>query len=110
MRQERPWVNWRRHLLLFGSGESDFIGSLWKKGICPPRAGRPRDTESTSERTAEILFIGMLLGRFGSRAQSSAAKILPHKADSGQDNLRSNDKKGTCKEQGGNHRPIDILL
>src|SRR5260370_41214575 len=99
MRQERPWVNWRRHLLLFGSGESDFIGSLWKKGICPPRAGRPRDTESTSERTAEILFIGMLLGRSRSRAQSSAAKMLPHKADYCHDNFISTYTQGTRIEE-----------
>src|SRR5579864_9617205 len=33
MRQERPSENWRRHLLLFGSGESDFIANLKREGF-----------------------------------------------------------------------------
>src|SRR5713226_9319436 len=45
MRQERPSVNWRRHLLLFGSGESDCIGNLWKEWICH------RDTETANDGT-----------------------------------------------------------
>src|SRR6266852_5501619 len=39
MRQERPSVNWRTHLLLFGSWESDFIGNLRKEWICPAYHG-----------------------------------------------------------------------
>src|SRR6266446_6440832 len=57
MRQERPSENWRRHLLLFGSGESGFIGNLKREWICPPEAGRPRDTESTETANDETLLM-----------------------------------------------------
>src|SRR5260221_10169706 len=39
MRQERPSENWRRHLLLLESVESDFIGNLRKERICPAYEG-----------------------------------------------------------------------
>src|SRR6266849_10697406 len=52
MRQERPSVNWRRHLLLFGSGESDFIENLKREWICH------RDTESTETANGGTLLMG----------------------------------------------------
>src|SRR6266404_5393253 len=52
MRQERPSENWRRHLLLLESWESDCIGNLTKEGFAPPhnggqaqRHGEHRDSE-----------------------------------------------------------------
>src|SRR6266478_6241396 len=53
MRQERPSENWRRHLLLFGSRESDFIGDLWREGICPPRAGRRTETRRAQRQVTK---------------------------------------------------------
>src|SRR6266849_7952749 len=55
MRQERPSVNSRRHLLLFGSSESDFIGDLRKEGFAT-EARRTR-----RQRTGRKLSRGMLL-------------------------------------------------
>jgi hypothetical protein len=45
----RPSENWRRHLLLLGSSESEFITNLkGKKGFArKPRRVGTRDTEST---------------------------------------------------------------
>ncbi len=54
MRQVRPSVNWRRHLLLFGSRESDFIGDLSRDGFAPPGAGRPQRHEEHREKRETV--------------------------------------------------------
>ena len=43
MRQERPSVNWRRHLLLFESVELDCMGTSGKK-VSPQRHGEHKGT------------------------------------------------------------------
>src|SRR5216684_1921914 len=57
MRQERPSVNWRRHLLVLESNGSEFIGSLWKEWICPPEAGRRTETRRAQRQlTKEFCY------------------------------------------------------
>jgi hypothetical protein len=55
-------MNWRRHLLLFGSRESEFMETSREEGIARlTEAGRYRDTESTETESDKFLFWGMLL-------------------------------------------------
>src|SRR6266403_566176 len=59
MRQVQPSEVWRRHLLLFGSSESEFIGNLKRERNLPHltrRAGT--DTQRAQRKTRDSLFMG----------------------------------------------------
>src|SRR5258708_23903048 len=89
MGQVRRSEVWRRHLLLLGSRESEFIWNL-KRGRNLPhltKSGRHRDTKS-KEKNARQFVYGMLLRSAPDQAPESYSRMLPQEERPWQYNLR----------------------
>lgn len=80
-------MNWRRHLLLFGSGESDCIGNLSKEWICH------RDTKSKATGHEGSLLTGAAEECSCDWAQNLTEGMLPQSVSFCQDNSISNLKQ-----------------
>src|SRR5216684_6924322 len=94
MRQERPSVNWRRHLLSFESKESDFIGNLRREGFgClrqpgPRKAGRRTETRRAQRQlTTELCYWNAAEGCSSDWAWNLTGRILPQSVELCQDNF-----------------------
>src|SRR5712671_7669147 len=78
MRQVRPSEVWRRHLLLLGSRESEFIGNL-KRGKNLPhltKSGQAQRHKEHRENARQSVY-GMLLRSALGRAQNLTGRMLP---------------------------------